>query len=238
MPKTEVEIDGVGSVFITKKRGQKTLRLRVDNKGRVQVSMPWMLPKSAAFDFIKSKSDWIREQQHSYDFKPYNGMLLGKTLSLKIEDNSSNKRIRHSGKQIIVPFMEDFDPANTTHTEKIKKAVIKALRTESEKVLLPRLKEFAQEYGFTFNSAGIKQVIGRWGSCDSKKHISLSIYLVQLPIEYIDYVLIHELAHTKHMNHSKDFWTEVQNHFPEYKEVRKKMRGLQPRLYDAKEFMA
>lgn len=238
MSKAAYEVAGIGTVYITKKRGQKTMRLRVDTKGLVQVSVPWMIPRYMAFEFIRSKRDWIKEQQTGYAFLPYNGMLLGKTLRLLIKEGSKSTRAKQAGKQIIIPFSESYQPANPAHVLKIQKAVIKALRTEAEKVLLPRLKEFAESYGFTYKSAGIKLVTGRWGSCDSAKHISLSLYLVQLPIELIDYVLIHELTHTVHMNHSPRFWTDIEKLCPDYRQIRRKMRGLQPRIYDAKEFMS
>jgi predicted metal-dependent hydrolase len=238
MSKSSFEVPEIGTVFITKKRGQRTMRLRVDTKGSVQVSMPWMVPAGAAKDFVISKRDWIQQQQSHISFSPYDGMLLGKTLQLKIIENSQQVRSTQTGRTITVPFAGDYDSTNPDHLEKIKKAITKALRTEAEKVLLPRLRELAELYGFEYQSAAIKQLVGRWGSCDSTRHIALSLYLIQLPIELIDYVLIHELTHTVHLNHSPGFWSDVQQLCPDYKQLRRKMRELQPRIYDAKTFMA
>lgn len=238
MPKTPIEVPNVGTVFITKKRGQRTMRLRVDSKGRIQVSMPWLVPKGQAVNFILSKLDWILEQQRESNFAPYDGMLFGKTQQLFIKQNSPKKRVERTAKSLTVHFSGEFDPASPFHLSRIEKAIMSALRVEAEKILLPRLKELASMYCFTFSSSSIKQVIGRWGSCDSNRHITLSIFLIQLPIELIDYVLIHELAHTQHMNHSPAFWNKLTKICPEYKELRKKMRSLRPKIYDAKTFMA
>lgn len=238
MAKSEVEVPEIGTVYMTKKKGQRSIRLRVDTKGRVQVSLPWIVPKTAALSFVLSKKDWILQQQSGSHFHPYNGMLLGKTLKLSIEENSSKKHSKQTGKTLIVPFESKFDPSSPAHKLKIEKVIIKALRSEAEVVLLPRLREFAENYGFSFKSADVKQVIGRWGSCDSRRHISLSLFLIQLPIELIDYVLLHELTHTVHMNHSQAFWKHLERFCPDYKQLRRKMRGLQPRIYDAKTFMA
>lgn len=238
MPKSSFEVPDIGTVFVTKKRGQKALRLRVDAKGRIQVSMPWLVPNTAAAHFVRSKSDWIRQQQSSHSFVPYDSMLLGKTLKLKITENSSSVRSKQQGKIITVPFENEYDPDNPEHLKKVQKAITKALRTEAEIVLLPRLRELAEMYGFNYKSAAVKQVIGRWGSCDSRQHIALSLYLIQLPIELIDYVLLHELTHTEHMNHSPKFWAHLEKFCPEYKQFRRKLRDLQPRIYDAKTFMA
>lgn len=238
MAKSSFEVPEIGTVFVTKKRGQRTMRLRVDTKGLVQVSMPWLVPAGAAKDFVASKREWIQQQQSSVKFQPYDGMLLGKTLHLRITENSQSTRAKQVGGTLTVPFADHYDPTDSDHLEKIKKAITKALRTEAEKVLLPRLRELAELYGFEYESAAIKQLVGRWGSCDSTKHIALSLYLVQLPIELIDYVLIHELTHTVHLNHSAGFWSDVQQLCPDYKQLRRKMRELQPRIYDAKTFMA
>lgn len=238
MSKSTLDIAGLGQVFLTRKRGQRTIRLRVDNNGAIQVSMPWLVPNSTALDFIRTKQEWIKEQQDHFLFRPYDGMLIGKTLRLKIHENSKTTRTKAEAGKINVHFQGDYSPENIEHTERIKKAIIKELRVEAEKFLLPRLQEIADLYGFSYKSASVKQVIGRWGSCDTKKHISLSLYLVQLPIEMIDYVLIHELAHTVHMNHSKDFWGVVARHCPEYKSLRKQIRGMRPKIYDVKAFMA
>ncbi len=238
MPKIEVEVPEIGTVFITKKRGMSSLRLRVDAKGRVQVTMPWLASRAQAINFVRTKADWIKEQQSETDFLPYNGMLFGKTLQLVIRQNSDSVRTKQDGKHVIVHFKTKFDPQSTAHIAKIQKAMMNALRVEAESLLLPRLREFAIEYGFTFKSSSVKQVIGRWGSCDSNKHIVLSLYLTQLPIEMIDYVIIHELTHTIHMNHSPDFWEHVSRYCPEYKDLRRRMRGLRPKIYDAKAFMS
>lgn len=238
MPKTTIDVPNVGTVFITKKRGQRTMRLRVDTKGQVQISMPWLAPRGQAINFILAKIDWIQEQQRDTSFVPYNGMLLGKTLQLLIRENSNRVRVEYNGKQLVVHFAKEYDSTSKTHLIKIEKAIMTALRNESEKILLPRLRELADMYGFSYASSSIKQVIGRWGSCDSKKHITLSIFLIQLPIEFIDYVLIHELSHTVHMNHSQAFWARLELACPEYKQIRKNMRRLRPKIYDAKMFMA
>jgi predicted metal-dependent hydrolase len=233
MPKSEHNLPDIGPFFITKKRGQRSLRLRVDPKGSVQVSIPWMVPKAVVYDFVKSKRDWIKEQQQVSQFKPYNGML-----QLMIQENSTTVRSKQDGRYVVVPFKGRYDPTDPDQLNKIQKAVMKALRNEAERLLLPRLSMLAEMYGFTYRSSSVKMVTGRWGSCDSNKHISLNLYLVQLPIEMVDFVLIHELAHTVQMNHSPEFWKIVEAHCPEYKDIRRKMRDMQPKIYDAKTFMA
>jgi predicted metal-dependent hydrolase len=72
-----------------------------------------------------------------------------------------------------------------------------------------RIKELAQKYQFTFNKLSIKNQKTRWGSCSLKNNINLNARLLHLPIELIDYVILHELVHTKVKNHSKEFWSTL-----------------------------
>ena len=80
------------------------------------------------------------------------------------------------------------------------------LRKKAHDYLPLRLKLLAEQYHFTYNILKINKSRGRWGSCSNKKNINLSFYLMTLPLHLIDYVLLHELCHTKEMNHGVRFW--------------------------------
>lgn len=90
--------------------------------------------------------------------------------------------------------------------EWLRKAVTTALTRRAKQLLPPRLKALADEKGFIYSRCTVRNVHSRWGSCNTKGSISLSIYLALLPNELIDYVLLHELCHTVEMNHSDRFW--------------------------------
>ena len=83
---------------------------------------------------------------------------------------------------------------------------LKALRKKALEYLPDRLRIIAGLHGFTYVSIRISKSKSRWGSCSSKKTISLSLFLMQLPSHLIDYVILHELCHTVEMNHSHKFW--------------------------------
>ncbi len=82
-------------------------------------------------------------------------------------------------------------------------------KADAKKTLVDRLYHLAREHGFTFNNASVRNQRTRWGSCSQKNNISLNIKLVLLPKELIDYVILHELVHTRIHNHSKKFWAEL-----------------------------
>lgn len=88
----------------------------------------------------------------------------------------------------------------------LRKVIEESLRKNARIRLTSRLKELSEKHGLPFNAIKINASKGRWGSCSAKKDINLSFYLLLLPAHLIDYVLLHELSHTKEMNHGENFW--------------------------------
>jgi predicted metal-dependent hydrolase len=101
---------------------------------------------------------------------------------------------------------QDTDFQDRTVQKSLRAMLIKALRYEAKHVIPSRLNELAELHGFTFTELRIKNIRSRWGSCSSKKNINISLYIMLLQQELIDYVLLHELCHTVEMNHGKRFW--------------------------------
>jgi predicted metal-dependent hydrolase len=114
--------------------------------------------------------------------------------------------------------------------ESATNAGIRALRKEAETLLPQRLRTLSQQTGLSYSSVSVRQLKSRWGSCDNRQEITLSLFLMQLPWHLIDYVLIHELTHTKVMRHGAPFWRELEEHLPNAKQLRKEMAVYQPIL--------
>ena len=116
------------------------------------------------------------------------------------------------------------------HLRKIDKNPIQEipdLNIDPEKArvyLLNRLNCFAEKYNFSYSRATFRRQKTRWGSCSSKNNINLNINLVTLPEQLQDYVLLHELVHTKHKNHGRGFWMELDSLVGDAKKLRKEMR--------------
>lgn len=89
----------------------------------------------------------------------------------------------------------------------LRKVIQEALRRNAKIILPPRLYQLSLQHGLTYRSVKINSSTGRWGSCSSSGNINLSCFLMLLPRHLIDYVLLHELAHTREMNHGDAFWT-------------------------------
>ena len=97
-------------------------------------------------------------------------------------------------------------------------------RGKAKAYLTLRINQLANKYGFEFNRLFIRNQKTRWGSCSSRNNISLNMKLVFLPVELQDYVILHELVHTRHKNHGKKFWNEMDKLVGDAKGLRKQMR--------------
>jgi len=83
---------------------------------------------------------------------------------------------------------------------------------EAKKKIINRLDELARLHGFAYNRVYVRNLKSRWGSCSHKNNISLNLKLIALPEEVLDYVILHELVHTRVKNHGDDFWQELDRH--------------------------
>lgn len=106
----------------------------------------------------------------------------------------------------------------------------KVLMKKAKEYLPYRLEYYAKLYGYSYEKCRLTHAGTRWGSCSSNRTISLNIGLMKVPEVLRDYVILHELAHLNHMDHSKDFWAEVSLHDKNYKIHEKKLKMFSPGL--------
>ena len=100
----------------------------------------------------------------------------------------------------------------------------KRLRQRAKEKLRERVEYYASEMGVTYNRIFIKEQKTRWGSCSSSGNLNFNWKLILIDEELLDYVVVHELAHRKQMNHSQQFWQEVEKILPDYKERRRRLK--------------
>ena len=107
-----------------------------------------------------------------------------------------------------------------------KKQKKKELYTKEEfkEIIEKNANELIQETGVRPNKITIKQIKYAWGSCSSKKNITINLELIKYSEQALRYVILHEICHLKYMNHSQEFWNLVQKYMPEYKEIKKEFK--------------
>lgn len=110
--------------------------------------------------------------------------------------------------------------------ENISKCYDDFYKYSSREYLTPRIEYFAKKMHLEFGSLKFRKMRSRWGSCSNTRTITLNCELMKVNKELIDYVIVHELAHLVHMNHSKDFHSLVEIYMPSSKALRRELRGV------------
>ncbi len=134
------------------------------------------------------------------------------------------KRMLNANRATIREKLPIKDPA----TQKARDYQKKLLMKKAREYLPYRLEYYAKRYGYSYDKCRLTHANTRWGSCSSRKTISLNIGLMKVPEVLRDYVILHELAHLNHMDHSKAFWAEVGSHDKNYKMHEKKLKQFSP----------
>lgn len=227
-------LDEQTPVTIYKRRASRNLRLTVAPNGEVRVSIPVWASYRAGLEFARSRRDWIASQGRQQPLLQ-NGQAIGKAHRLHFVAEPAARKVstRLRQNEVRVSYPASISPNDPAIQAAAQRAGVRALRQEAETLLPKRLDQLAKQYGFAYRSVKIKQLKGRWGSCDQHTDIVLNLFLMQLPWECIDYVLLHELTHTQVMRHGPDFWHAMEAVLPDVKRLRQVVRRHQPLLQPA-----
>lgn len=227
---SKLEDTEFGPISIRRSRLTSSVRLRIDQRGKISISMPMRAPMFFAKQLLNGSRDDIRRSLQKITSARAvlrHGDLIGKTHRLNITYGDAYKS-RAIGTTLEVTLPNGSTQEAPDNQTFIRGAVLKALRTQSKAYLTRRLHQLAQDHGFSYQKIRFTNAGTRWGSCSSSGTISLNIWLMQLPFELIDYVLIHELCHTRQMNHSPRFWSLVEVIIPDFKARRRALKAQQP----------
>ncbi len=203
----------------------KKLRITVNPNGLVTVTYPKNLPRTEAELFVQKHQAWIEAQIARLVIEsPQETAAAEYTWGSEYKTRYTTIRIlaaegadpflRREGDYLCLYAHKDTNIESPEWQDLIKKQIENQLKREAEYFLLPRVFSLAKEKGINFAKLSITRAKTRWGSCSSQNHINLSCYCVTLPDELVDYVILHELAHVKHKNHSPAFWVYLEQLLP------------------------
>lgn len=221
-----------GTIVIRRSARATQVRLRVAPDGTLRASMPLYAPLFLLKRLIKSSREQLRKmlEQASPTSEYTEGQQIGKSHTLVVRHDTPRLEVKRAKQQIVVSLPSNKTLADTDVVRMIRDESIAALRLESKSYLPKRLSYLAKQHGYTYEKVRFSHASSRWGSCSSTGTISLNIALMKLPFELIDYVIIHELAHTVEMNHSPAFWSRVAEGDSDYLLHRRRLKQEAPSI--------
>lgn len=213
-PQIDAEL---GKIEFVRSERAKNINVRIA-KDNLRVTLPRRATEAEAMRFINSvRERIIRKQNKLKNNALTNNLTLNensllKTLTFSVETRATEREnVFFSMKNavLIVEFPQKADCADEKMQAIFWNGINYFLKKEAKRILPNRVRILADEYGFSYASVKIQSSKTRWGSCSQGKNINLSFSLMLLPQHLIDYVILHELCHTKEMNHSTRFWQEM-----------------------------
>ena len=160
-----------------------------------------------------------RAKRLNITVKPFRGIRVAVPKGVSFKKAEQLARNKSEWLKSNVEKMREFE--KLCETASANKITID--RKEARKILVGRLEEIAQQHGYKYNRVSIRNQKTRWGSCSGNNNISLNVKLTLLPDELRDFIILHELVHTKAKNHGKKFWNEMLKVEPKARELDKQM---------------
>lgn len=224
--------------YLLTRKPVKNVNLRIKPEGEVLVSANNSVPTDFIDAFIEKKQRYIfsvlsryEEKKKLFQAVPKRYVsgesydLLGKSLRLKVEANKE-ENVYTDGVYI---FLKVKDKDDFRHKEIMMSKWLKQYQTTVFEELLQEKYLLFEKYGVTYPALKIRNMTSRWGSCQPKKGIiTLNSKLIEAPRNCIEYVILHELVHFIHPNHSRQFWDFVAMMMPDWKERKEE---LEKRIY-------
>jgi predicted metal-dependent hydrolase len=228
--KYSVNLDGQSIDYTLKKSHRaRLIRLMIDRDSNLVVTVPWRYSVKNLNGVLEKKRKWIIEKCRDHkkepailvkkqfstgDYIPY----LGKSIKLLVQSNFSGiSYARRTSNTLLITVVQD-------KQQNINSVLELWYRMEADSLIRDKAGKLGKQMDIRFNNLTIRGQRTRWGSCSRKGNLSFNWKLIMAPNAVIDYVIIHELAHIKEMNHSKNFWNVVAVQCPHYKKHRKWLR--------------
>lgn len=200
----------------------KNVRLKIGEGTRLEIVVPENYPLANVSELLHQKEKWIlsklqfmeelaAQKKAALDDAFTKIRYLGKDYwVVVILDNSSPIRIELKEEKAYLTLPQNRD-------ELIKQVIEAWYRWAARSLFEERVNLWAEKMHVSYNTIFVKNQKTRWGSCSRRKNLSFNLRIIMAPLEVVDYIIIHELAHLKEMNHSKRFWQVLEEYCPGYK---------------------
>ena len=205
-------------------RKRKTMSLEIKRDGIINVIAPNGLDKTFIVDKVKNKSDWIIKKLDEIEVLNNNRytrsyesgdifLYLGNEciLEVLVDKSTIGTSVSLENNKLIVR-------SNSNNKDVIQHALKKWYTDETLGIVKERINYYNLFFEDTVTSIKIKDQKSRWASCTYKNEILFNLRCSMMPIQIIDYIVVHEMCHMEHRNHSKDFYLAIERILPDYKE--------------------
>ena len=206
-----------------KKRKVKHARICVDKNLVVTVTTPLNFTLNEVNDLLNRKSKWILKQLDYFKSK--------NKESIRLEINEI-MFLGHIYKFMVLPELKKSYKIDNTDKTIISgqelfrtEILLKWYKEQAKRIITERLNHFTSQYNFTYTKFSVRSQKTRWGSCSMNKNLSFNWKLIQTPPTILDYIVVHELVHTRIFNHSKKYWEQVALIYPDYKNANKWLKN-------------
>jgi predicted metal-dependent hydrolase len=185
-----VNYSGIGQVLYVRNPRARNFTIRINQRGEVRVTVPGRVGWRRAESFFLSRESWVQKKLEQMNSHPCKESLPSEGESLWIR-----------GREFPISLQRGDSGSED--------AIWRILRNEAREYLPGRVAKLSEMHGYRISGLKIRKMKTRWGSCTSRKSINLNSWLMMVPEPLRDYVILHELAHTRFPNHGSQFWKEL-----------------------------
>jgi predicted metal-dependent hydrolase len=215
--------------YTLKRSGKRrSIGLRIDDRG-LTVSVPLRASEKWLSSVLQEKAHWVVEKLDGWqmcrqpELRWQDGEqvdFLGELLELRVMESLFATPAQRRGRELWVFLAGNSDSAQ------IEQAVADWYRCEAEQLFARRVAHYAPLLNAVPRTVRLSQAQTQWGSCTAHGAVRLNVQLIKLPPRLIDYVVVHELAHLRELNHSPAFWSVVESVCPDYASLRSELRAV------------
>lgn len=214
---------------IENKDGLKSHYISVEKNAGVVLKGKTLSPLKAE-QYILKKAKWILDKLNLLDAFVEGDIVTGSRIQylgrrfytvVEFDEHINKAEILFNHSQFKITVNPSLDIQ-----KEINDALVTFYREKAAEKIMPRIRKWSKLTGLEYNEARLMKLEKRWGSCTATNTIILNINTIKLPYSLIDYVIVHELCHTKVKNHSKEFWAELSKHLVDWKALDERMLGI------------
>jgi predicted metal-dependent hydrolase len=215
--------DGHVDYILVRRRGRRGVGLKVDENG-LTVSAPSTLPLARIEAVVRESERWIVRKVAEWSLRRVPKPSWSEGARLPFMGGGLELQLVQGARATAVALPGALRVATRDGSEaSIRRAVVAWYKRAAAERLGERVRVLALRAGIAPPKVMISSAMARWGSCNTKREVRLAWRLLKAPTELADYVICHELAHLRHMNHSAAFWAEVERQCPGHAQLRKRL---------------